>query len=171
MSKIIFLDFDGVLNTEDYQHELLEADKPREDNYGRLFSPVAMDNLYRIVRATGAKIVVISSWKGIYGLDGLRQMWKERGYMGEINDVTRNGVSDEWLLNADLSTLDNFNIPHPKSLEISDYLKTHRISNYAIIDDEPIASDEQKSHLFLSNPQTGLTMAMADNVIAYLLSL
>lgn len=169
--KIIFLDFDGVLNTEDYQRELQEADKPREDSYGRLFSPVAMDNLYRIVRATGAKIVVISSWKGIYGLDGLRQMWKERGYMGEINDVTRNGVSDEWLLNADLSTLDNFNIPHPKSLEISDYLKTHRISNYAIIDDEPIASDEQKSHLFLSNPQAGLTKAMADNVVAYLLSL
>ncbi|MCQ2201612.1 MAG: HAD domain-containing protein [Bacteroidales bacterium] len=169
--KIIFLDFDGVLNTEDYQRELQEADKPREDNYGRLFSPVAMDNLYRIVRATGAKIVVISSWKGIYGLDGLRQMWKERGYMGEINDVTRNGVSDEWLLNADLSTLDNFNIPHPKSLEISDYLKTHRISNYAIIDDEPIASDEQKSHLFQTSFQKGLTKAMADNVIAYLLSL
>ena len=97
--NIIFLDFDGVLNTEDYQHELLEADKPREDNYGRLFSPVAMDNLYRIVRATGAKIVVISSWKGIYGLDGLRQMWEERGYKGEVYDVTRNGVSDEWLLN------------------------------------------------------------------------
>ena len=130
-----------------------------------------MDNLYRIVRATGAKIVVISSWKGIYGLDGLRQMWQERGYKESIYDVTRNVVSDEWLLNVDLSTLDNFNFPHPKSLEVSDYLKTHRISNYAIIDDEPIASDEQKSHLFLSNPQTGLTMAMTENVIAYLLSL
>lgn len=130
-----------------------------------------MDNLYRIVRATGAKIVVISSWKGIYGLDGLRQMWQERGYKESIYDVTRNVVSDEWLLNADLSTLDNFNFPHPKSLEVSDYLKTHNVSNYAIIDDEPIASDEQKSHLFLSNPQAGLTMAMTENVIAYLLSL
>ena len=85
--------------------------------------------------------------------------------------MTSNVVSDEWLLNVDLSTLDNFNFPHPKSLEVSDYLKTHRISNYAIIDDEPIASDEQKSHLFLPNPQTGLTMAMTENVIAYLLSL
>lgn len=169
--RIIFLDFDGVLNTEDYQRELIEADKPREDSYGRLFSPVAMDNLYKIVRATGAKIVVISSWKGIYGLDGLRQMWQERGYKESIYDVTRNVVSDEWLLNVDLSTLDNFNFPHPKSLEVSDYLKTHNVSNYAIIDDEPIASDEQKSHLFLSNPQTGLTMAMTENVIAYLLSL
>ena len=130
-----------------------------------------MDNLYRIVRATGAKIVVISSWKGIYGLDGLRQMWQERGYKESIYDVTRNVVSDEWLLNVDLSTLDNFNFPHPKSLEVSDYLKTHNVSNYVIIDDEPVASDEQKSHLFLSNPQAGLTMAMTENVIAYLLSL
>ena len=108
---------------------------------------------------------------GIYGLEELRQMWQERGYKGEIDDVTRNGVSDEWLLNADLSMLDNFNIPHPKSLEISDYLKTHNVSNYVIIDDEPVASDEQKSHLFQTNFQKGLTKAMADNVIAYLLSL
>lgn len=170
MSKIIFLDFDGVLNTEDYQHELLEADKPREDNYGRLFSPVAMDNLYRIVRATGAKIVVISSWKGIHGLDGLRQMWRDRGYKGEIGDVTHNGVSDQWLLNADLSTLDDYSFPHPKSIEIADYLQTHKVSSYAIIDDEPIASDEQKSHLFQTNFQTGLTKALTENVIAYLLS-
>lgn len=169
--KIIFLDFDGVLNTLDYQHELQNANKSCEDNFGRLFSPVAMDNLYRIVSVTAAKIVVISSWKGIYGLEELRQMWQERGYKGEIDDVTRNGVSDEWLLNADLSMLDNFNIPHPKSLEISDYLKTHNVSNYVIIDDEPVASDEQKSHLFQTSFQKGLTKAMADNVIAYLLSL
>lgn len=169
--KIIFLDFDGVLNTLDYQHELQNANKSCEDNFGSLFSPVAMDNLYRIVRATGAKIVVISSWKEIYGLEGLRQMWQERGYKEEIDDVTRNVVSDEWLLNADLSMLDNFNFPHPKSLEISDYLKTHNVSNYVIIDDEPLASDEQKSHLFQTSFQKGLTKAMADNVIAYLLSL
>lgn len=169
--KIIFLDFDGVLNTLDYQLELQNANKSCEDNFGSLFSPVAMDNLYRIVRATGAKIVVISSWKEIYGLEGLRQMWQERGYKGEIDDVTRNVVSDEWLLNADLSMLDNFNFPHPKSLEISDYLKTHNVCNYVIIDDEPLASDEQKSHLFQTSFQKGLTKAMADNVIAYLLSL
>ena len=169
--KIIFLDFDGVLNTLDYQLELQNANKSCEDNFGSLFSPVAMDNLYRIVRATGAKIVVISSWKEIYGLEGLRQMWQERGYKGEIDDVTRNVVSDEWLLNADLSMLDNFNFPHPKSLDISDYLKTHNVSNYVIIDDEPVASDEQKSHLFQTSCQKGLTKAMADNVIAYLLSL
>ena len=58
--RIIFLDFDGVLNTEDYQRELIEADKPREDSYGRLFSPVAMDHLYKIFRATSEKNDVIS---------------------------------------------------------------------------------------------------------------
>jgi hypothetical protein len=59
--------------------------------------PVAMDNLYRIVSVTAAKIVVISSWKGIYGLEELRQMWQERGYKEGIYDVTRNGISDELL--------------------------------------------------------------------------
>lgn len=164
----IFLDFDGVLNTGDCQRELSKWDLPCEDKYGRLFSPQAMNNLYRIVEATDAMIVVISSWKSIHGLDGLRQMWKKRGYKGMIHAVTRNDVSDEWLLNADLSALEDFSMPHPKGMEIADYLKTHEVTNYVIIDDEPIALDEQKEHLFMTNPNVGLTDDVAESVIEYL---
>lgn len=164
----IFLDFDGVLNTGDCQRELSKWDLPCEDKYGRLFSPQAMNNLYRIVEATDAMIVVISSWKSIHGLDGLRQMWKKRGYKGMIHAVTRNDVSDEWLLNADLSALEDFSMPHPKGVEIADFLKTHEVTNYVIIDDEPIALDEQKEHLFMTNPNVGLTEDVAESVIEYL---
>lgn len=164
----IFLDFDGVLNTEENQCRLQQFDLSCEDLYGRLFSPQAMNNLYRIVKATGARIIVISSWKDIHGLDGLRQMWKKRGYKGMIHDVTRNDVSDEWLLNADLSALEDFSMPHPKGMEIADYLKTHEVTNYVILDDEPIALDEQREHLFLVNPHDGLTDDVADKVIEFL---
>lgn len=50
---LLFLDFDGVL-----KHKLHGANLPREDCYGRIFSPQIMDNLYRIVGFTGAYIVM-----------------------------------------------------------------------------------------------------------------
>jgi len=37
--KIIFLDFDGVMDTKYYDHILSEAGKPISDEYGLLFDP------------------------------------------------------------------------------------------------------------------------------------
>lgn len=166
--KCIFLDFDGVLNTATYQQELLSSNLPQEDDYGRIFSPLAMDSLFRLVRTTGARIVVTSSWKGIYTLEELRQMWTDRGYEGTVDDVTRNGVSDEWLLSADLSALDNFNLPHPKGMEIADYINNNDVEEFVIIDDEPIALKQHRNHLFLVDSEMGLTDAIAEEIALFL---
>ena len=42
MNKIIFLDIDGVLNTEYYQGVLRYKGKPWQDEYGALFDPKAV---------------------------------------------------------------------------------------------------------------------------------
>jgi|GEM_PF-6550758 len=39
MNKILFLDFDGVLNTEYYQGLLQYRGKPWQDEHGTLFDP------------------------------------------------------------------------------------------------------------------------------------
>ena len=71
MAKIIFLDFDGVLNTEHYQGLLQYQGKPWQDEYGAFFDPKAVKQLKRIIDATDADIVVESSWircnEGIMG--------------------------------------------------------------------------------------------------------
>lgn len=45
MEKIIFLDFDGVLNTEHYQNYLKYERKPWQDKHGALFDPEAVRQL------------------------------------------------------------------------------------------------------------------------------
>lgn len=68
MGKYIFLDFDGVLNTEQYQAELAIEGKPCKDIYGPLFDPRTVRLLNFIINMTGAKIIVTSSWRFIYDL-------------------------------------------------------------------------------------------------------
>ena len=63
MVKYIFLDFDGVLNTEFYQNLLISQGKPWGDENGAFFDPEAVMQLKRIVDATCADIIIESSWK------------------------------------------------------------------------------------------------------------
>ena len=76
---VIFLDFDGVLNTEQYQAWLAIEGKPKKDAWGPLFDPRAVANLQKIVEATDARIVISSSWRYIPTLGSLRMMWEVRG--------------------------------------------------------------------------------------------
>ena len=87
MTKIIFLDFDGVLNTEHYQGLLQYQGKPWQDEYGAFFDPKAVKQLKRIIDATDADIVVESSWKYL-GLDAMKELWEVRNLPGTIIDIT-----------------------------------------------------------------------------------
>lgn len=73
MRKIIFLDFDGVLNTEYYQGLLQFQGKQWHDEHGAFFDPKAVRQLKRIIDATGADIVVESSWKYL-GLEAMQEL-------------------------------------------------------------------------------------------------
>ena len=72
--KIIFLDFDGVLNTEHYQNYLYHEGKPWQDEHGAFFDPETVEQLRRIIDITHSDIVVESSWKYL-GLEAMQEMW------------------------------------------------------------------------------------------------
>ena len=103
--KIIFLDFDGVMDTAYYDHVLHKEGKPGNDKYGTIFDPYCVQNLKRIIDETGAKIVVSSSWKYDMSYKAFLDMWDYRGLPGFVTDVTptpaiRNNRGDEidaWL--------------------------------------------------------------------------
>ena len=52
--KILFLDFDGVMNTEFYPKVLNQQCENWQDEYGALFDPNAVKQLKRIIDATDA---------------------------------------------------------------------------------------------------------------------
>lgn len=168
MNKIIFLDFDGVLNTEYYQELLQFQGKPWQDVHGAYFDPNAVKQLERIIDATDADIVVESSWKYL-GLDAMKELWKVRNLPERIIDITPSTTSDEYLLNVDLDDFSN-KMHHCKGLEISSWLSEKGLSNtrYVIIDDEYVVLESQLSNFILANPYEGITEEQANKAISIL---
>lgn len=86
--KIIFLDFDGVMDTARYELTLRISGRPSVDAYGTIFDPECVWNLRQIIDKTDAKIVVSSSWKDLLSFDELLDMWEKRGLPGEVIGTT-----------------------------------------------------------------------------------
>ena len=168
MSKVIFLDFDGVLNTEYHQDLLQIQGKSWQDEYGAFFDPNAVKQLERIIKATNADIVVESSWKYL-GLDAMKDLWEVRNLPGRIIDITPSTISDEYLLNLDLDDFSN-KMHHCKGLEIVSWLSNYETQDirYVIIDDEYVILDSQLPHFILINPYEGITEEQANKAISIL---
>ena len=151
MTKIIFLDFDGVLNTEHYQGLLQYQGKPWQDEYGAFFDPKAVKQLKRIIGATDADIVVESSWKYL-GLDAMKELWKVRNLPGTIIDITPSLLGKN------------------KGVEIASWLSKYAKQDirYVIIDDEYVILDSQLPHFILTNPYEGITEEQANRAISML---
>ena len=168
MKKIIFLDIDGVLNTEYNQHLLAYHGKPWKDKHGAFFDPEAVAQLERIIVKTEADIVIESSWKYL-GLETMRQMWRDRNMPGHIIDVTPSSASDNWLLHANLDEMDPAHT-QGKGVEIASWMadNLHEEAHYVIIDDEYVILDSQQPHFILTNPYDGITPELADRAIQLL---
>lgn len=164
MKKILFLDIDGVLNTK-WWYTQMDRNTPR-DKYGYAFDPNAVANLKRIIDETGADIVISSSWKS-FGLTELIDMWQERNLPGLIIGITPNSVSDEMLLNADIDSIELFQI---RGEEIKQWLTKYgkQVSNYAIIDDMDNMLSEQQFRFVHTNPEVGITEEDAQKTIEIL---
>ena len=85
--RIVFLDFDGVLNTAHYIHVMESRKLQCNDEYGSLFDPASVSYLRRIIDKTDAKIVVTSSWKKLMSYSDILSMWHKRSLPGEVIDV------------------------------------------------------------------------------------
>lgn len=129
MSKIIFLDIDGVLNV--YCQD--------RDEFGCKFHKHFEDNLRWIINETGAKIVISSSWRHD-GINKMRHMWKYRKLPGEIIDITPN-VTDV-VKSGVCEFYDQVDRGHEIQLWIDNYKE--KITSYCIIDDDNDMLEHQR---------------------------
>jgi hypothetical protein len=142
--KIIFLDFDGVLNTEAHLRSLQKEKVRSRDEFGHKFCPTATDNLAWIIRDTGAKIVVSSTWRAS-GLAAMREMWKARELPGEITGITPHRYS------------------RLRGEEIEQYLSSFRetqgyFPDYVIIDDDQDMLGVQTENFVQTDYIYGITL-------------
>lgn len=165
---IVFLDFDGVLNTEYNQRMLQYEGKPWQDKHGAFFDPQAVEQLQRIIDATHSDIVIESSWKYL-GLEAMQRMWKDRRLPGRVIDITPSAISDSVLLSADLDITDPSSL-HCKGAEIASWLADSGMQDapYVIIDDEYVILESQQPHLVMTNPYDGITEDLATQAMRIL---
>ena len=166
--KILFLDIDGVLNSEvsfNETHEKWfasgESTKGTEYNWplGHLYPPYIL-LLNKIVEATDCKIVISSSWRIICHVHNLQEWLTIKGFKhsdhiidstGRNNDGRRGGEIQDWL-----------------------DANQHIIKSYVVIDDdaEDIIGDKTtKKHpnnFVKTSFKTGLTQECVDKAIAIL---
>ena len=148
---IVFLDFDGVLNTEQYQARLTVDGKPTKDTWGPLFDPHAVESLRQILDDMDAQIVISSSWRYTHSLDNLRMMWEVRGLPGEIRDTLACGAT--YISRGE---------------EIECWLERNERPDYVIIDDLDDFFPAQRDHYVETNPIVGITEADAQKAIEIL---
>ena len=161
--KVIFLDFDGVMNTERYIAEQRRNGLPVSDRYGYLFDPKAVENLRRIIDATGAAMVISSSWR-LEGKERMEAMWHERALPGQLIGVTGQSLHANFPMSAGETA------GATKGEEIRGWLKEHASKSYryVIFDDEADIRPEQRPHFIQTDPRIGITRADAERAIRIL---
>lgn len=83
--KVIFLDFDGVLN--DKYVDIRAQWQGHEWGYDWI-RPRLVSKLNRIIRETGAKVVISSTWRQSFSILEIRDILEDSGFMGEVIDYT-----------------------------------------------------------------------------------
>ena len=155
--RYIFVDFDGVLNTEKYQNDLRHKGLKTCDNYGPIFDPSAVEWLCDIVyQVPDASIVIISSWK-FEGEERMFQLWKDRNLPGVWSGITPTMIP--------MSMEDLY---AGKGREIKSWLESHPTSHYVILDDVPDFLSEQMTHYIEINPIVGITPAVVEEAVKIL---
>jgi len=147
--KAIFLDIDGVLNTHEELHPDVMSGTLHTDK---------VDRLNRLMRNTGARLVISSAWRylihrGDMKLSGLDWLLRSHGVMAHrLLGITRQD-----------SIHDRKPWPNERGQQISDFLKTFTgtvgmpCTGYVVIDDLDLGIREAKHPLVLVDPGMGLT--------------
>ena len=148
--KILFLDFDGVLNPLDnmYSNYYLwkkNPDHKSKDGYGDLFDQRCVNWLEYIILKTNCKLVISSTWR-MSGLNVMRRMWEDRNIKGEIYSITSQ-------------------LPGAiRGSEIAKWLKENKyVQSYYIVDDNNDMWEDQL--LVQTDPVYGLDRSSAIKII------
>ena len=170
--KILFLDFDGVLNTREFLTELHTRKVNHTENLRRdsqkgnvsgdsrwvdMVDPSKVALLNQIIEETNCLVVVSSSWRIQNTRQDLQSILDKRGFKGHILGKTGKRLSNHWRGN-----------------EIRWWLQDWRnsgrenISSFVILDDESDMLDLMPRLVQTSFNDEGLTQSHVDKAIQML---
>lgn len=152
--KIIFLDIDGVLNSDKFYKDLsqyIRWKKAKEEGKSRdeqiaiaSIDPEAVKWVWYIINRTQASLVISSTWRSD------NRLIVKFNYMGlpEFIDITP------------------YTIQRHRGTEIQMWLDAHpEVDNYVILDDDTDMLDSQSEHFVHINYEEGLNEETANQAI------
>jgi hypothetical protein len=148
--RVLFLDIDGVLNYERYVR--------RSGQVGVVIDPARMELLKRIIDATGALIVLTTSW---------REHWSPK--KEDCDEMGR--LLNELFASYNIFIFDK--TPHLHSRreqEIGAWLEDHpEVTAFAVLDDQYLSADFLSGHFVkTANYRYGLDEENVTDTIAIL---
>ncbi len=177
--KIIFLDIDGVLNSNAFfkAHKLPDNFDSRNDTHQALMiDPCAVAKLNGIIAATCALVIISSSWRFYWSRVRIKAMMALRGFSGDIigatpcldtlPTITKSGEIGE--REGTLRIVRP--CPVTRGDEIVAFLAEHRKKKmrFVVLDDDARGMECVGDRFVKINPQIGLTDRDADCAIQIL---
>jgi hypothetical protein len=80
--KIIFLDFDGVINSLTYA--TFEGAQWNSSDPAGQIDYIAIGLLNKLIGETSADVVISSTWRLYYSLDQMKDFLKKKGFIGNV---------------------------------------------------------------------------------------
>lgn len=152
--KVIFLDFDGVLNNAEYRNSV-------PNYYSNFIDESRMPFLKQIIEETGAVIVLTTTW---------RMYWDKCEFQVSEDTQKINNIFDKYGLTI-YSKTDTFD--ENRNFEISLWLCRNEVENYVILDDIDFRwSEENRKHFVktddgnqgLDEQTTNLAIRILNNI-------
>ena len=162
--KVLFLDIDGVLNSENWfayriycvknnmvniLMNFVDTDDRNIKHKLTMLDDRAIANLNRIIEETGCKVVLSSSWRSSIESENIftQNLFKLKGFKYEFYDVTpRLWFSD-------------FSIRRGEEIKfwLDKESEKHEIESFVILDDDSDILPEQMNNFIHVDGQVGLT--------------
>lgn len=167
--KIIFLDIDGVLNADDDFGGRSKPNPTVTTDTGIQYCGISrakVRNLAKIVEATNAQIVLVSSWKDDYEQYA-------RFHTNHMGKYLYNKLRDFNLKILATTQKYDFAYGGARGYEITCYLKDHpEVESWVVLDDVMFSdyhlSNIKKQHLIQTSEKTGLTVDLVEKAIIIL---
>ena len=160
--KVIFLDIDGVLNSTDYMHELIDNNVHEYEYFIYQFiDDNAVNIILNLCKEYNLKLVITSSWRHFDLKSTLeyfneienKKLWPLIPYI--IGVTPRAWIENE---QGYFDTLD-------RGYEIEKYLNENKeIDEYVILDDDTDMLEPQKEHFIHIDSKHGLNDSYVDKI-------
>jgi len=150
--KVIFLDIDGVLNSEFWNntHEIELCE-------GTLIDQEKVELLARLVKNTGAEIILHSGWRFWFD-DGMNPLTKESRILSDMLHTVGISLAGKTPDHSTEEIRKTKSFSLVKAGEILEWLDEHReVEKWIVLDDLDLHNEVIKKHQIMTDPSIGLT--------------